>query len=80
VRKNNLFKEGKFRTIFSKRMPFYLVPGGFLHLINWNYSNSNWKKLLGFRNMQEKLENDIFSFPRVHSKTFCIKHLKDCNE
>ena len=24
-----------------------------------NNKNSNWKKLLGFRNMQEKLENII---------------------
>ena len=24
--------------------------------------NSNWKKLLGFRNLQEKLENNIFFF------------------
>ena len=24
------------------------------------YSNSNWKKILGFRNMQEKLENLSF--------------------
>jgi len=35
---------------------FYLVPGGFPDIINQNNSNSNWKKLLGFRNMQEKLE------------------------
>ena len=27
--------------------------------INQNNYNSNWEKLLGFRNMQEKLENDI---------------------
>ena len=32
------------------------VPGGFSDLINQNNSNSNWKKLLGFRNMQEKLD------------------------
>ena len=25
-----------------------------------NQNNSNWKKLLGFRNMQEKLENEIW--------------------
>ena len=24
-----------------------------------NKSNSNWKKILGFRNMQEKLENEF---------------------
>ena len=34
---------------------FWLVPGGFSYLINQNNSNSNWKKILGFRNMQEKL-------------------------
>ena len=27
--------------------------------MNWNNYNSNWKKLLGFRNMQEKLEKKI---------------------
>ena len=40
----------------------YLVPGGFSDLINWNNYNSNWNKLLGFRNMQEKLENDYISY------------------
>ena len=30
---------------------------GFSYLINWNNWNSNWKKLLGFWNMQENLEN-----------------------
>ena len=29
-------------------------------MINWNNSNSNWKILLGFRNMQEKLEMVFF--------------------
>ena len=33
-----------------------LVPGGFSHRINWNNYNLNWKEILGFRNMQEKLE------------------------
>ena len=28
-------------------------------LINQNNQNSNWGKILGFRNMQEKLEKDI---------------------
>ena len=37
-------------------MLFELVPGGFSDVINQNNQNSNWKKLLGFRNMQEKLE------------------------
>ena len=42
------------RTIFCNRMFFKLFPGGFSDLTNLN---SNWKKILGFRNMQEKLEN-----------------------
>ena len=37
-------------------MLFQLVPVGFSDLTNQNNYNSNWKKLLGFRNMQEKLE------------------------
>jgi hypothetical protein len=28
-------------------------------MINQNNENSNWKKLLGFRNMQEKLKKKI---------------------
>ena len=27
----------------------------------WNNYNSNWKKILGFRNLQEKLENVFIS-------------------
>ena len=38
-----------------------LVPGGFSNLIH----NSNWKKLLGFRNPQEKLEK----FRKFQNKT-----------
>ena len=41
-------------------MLFSLVPGGFLDIINYNNKNSNWKKLLESRNMQEKLENISF--------------------
>ena len=37
---------------------FLLVLGGFSDLINQNNFNSNWKNILGFRNMQEKLENN----------------------
>ena len=41
-----------------------LVPGRFLISKKFetdsNNSNSNWKKILGFRNMQKKLENDWF--------------------
>ena len=40
-------------------MLFYLVPGGFSYLINQNNSSPNWKKLLGFRNTQENLENAL---------------------
>jgi hypothetical protein len=40
-------------------MLFQLVPGGFSYVINWNNYNSNWKKILGLRNMQEKLEKRI---------------------
>ena len=54
--KNNFFKQWKVRTIFGNRMLFYLVPGGFSDLKNWNNYNWNWKKLLGFRKMQAKLE------------------------
>ena len=35
---------------------FNLFLGGFSDLINQNNSNKNWKKLLGFRNLKEKLE------------------------
>ena len=35
-------------------MFFQLVPGGFSDLINQNNYSSNWKKLLGFRNLQER--------------------------
>ena len=44
-------------TIFCNRMLVKLVPVGFSHLMNQNNWNSNWEKILGFRNMQEKLEN-----------------------
>ena len=33
-----------------------LVPGGLSDLLNPNNQNSNWKKILRFRNKQEKLE------------------------
>ena len=41
-------------------MLFELVAGGFSYLINYNNYNSNCKKLLGFRNMKEKLENEFY--------------------
>ena len=42
-----------------------LVPGGYSDLIIQNNQNSNWKKLLGFRNIHEKLEKDIYSLLRL---------------
>ena len=50
----NSERSGQF-LVFN-RMFFYLVPGGFSDLINQDNFNSNWKKLLGFKNLQEKLE------------------------
>ena len=41
-------------------MLFELIPGGFSYLTNQNNYNSNWKKLLGFRNMQKKIEKAKF--------------------
>ena len=43
-------------------MFFQLVLGSFSDLKNQNNYNSNWKKILGFRNLQEKLENSFFSY------------------
>ena len=37
-------------------MLFELVPGYLSDLINHSNQNLNWKKLLGFRNMQEKFK------------------------
>ena len=51
---------------------------GFSDLINYNNYNSNWKKLLGFRNMQEKLEKQFFytEIVLIHSCFFlCRKFL-----
>ena len=36
------------------------VPGGFWYLMNKENYKSNWKKILGCRNMQEKLEKIIY--------------------
>ena len=38
-----------------------VVPGGFLDLENWNNYNSNWKKLSGLKNLQEKLEKSVLA-------------------
>ena len=48
-------------TIFCNRMLFKLVPGGLSYQTNYNNYNQNWKKLLGFRNMQEKSEKNCYS-------------------
>ena len=41
-------------------MLFQLVPGGFSYLINW--LEFKLEKILGFRNMREKLEIDVIVF------------------
>ena len=52
------------RTSFGNRMPFYLVPGGFNISNKLEQLDFKLEKMLGFRNMQEKLENIItVSFP-----------------
>ena len=51
-------------------MLFQLVPGGFSYQINQNNSNSNWKKILGFRKKGEKLEKLMFLY-------FAVSALKD---
>jgi hypothetical protein len=47
---------------FWYQKAFLLVPGGFSDLKKQNKYNSNWEKLLGSRNMQEKLENICIFF------------------
>ena len=61
---NNSFKQLKVRTIFGNIMLFELVPEGFSDLkkLNNYNSNSNWKKILGFRNLQEKFEKLVPDF------------------
>ena len=64
IRKN--FSNWKVRTIFDNRMRFLLFLGGFSYLINQNNYNSNCKKMLRFRNLQEKLEKVV-----EHENAFC---------
>ena len=49
----------------SERSEQFLQQNAFLNfsldLIHQNNSNSNWKRQLGFRNLQEKIENNIFA-------------------
>ena len=51
-------------------MLFLLVPGGFSYLKKQNNYNSNWKKLLEFRNLQEKLEKSLVLF-----SVFCYRKM-----
>ena len=51
-------------------MLFLLVPGGFSDLKYQNNENSNWKKILGSRNIQEKLEK---SWTLLRATTLKIK-------
>ena len=57
-------------------MLFQLVPGDLSDLKKQNNYNSSWKKLLGFRNLQEKLEN-IISEKRKATNKITFKQLKD---
>ena len=45
------------------------VPGGFSDLKNQNNHNLNWKKLLGFRHLQEKFENEVCTWQQ--RSAFC---------
>ena len=45
--------------MLGKEMLFKHFPGCFLKQKNQNNFNPNWKKIVGFRNMQKKLENEI---------------------
>ena len=49
--------------MFGNRMLFLVVPGGFSYLIRIQIG----KKIVGFRNMQEKVEN-AYSFMLKYSK------------
>ena len=47
---------------FLKQNAFLTCSWRFLRSNKWEQLESNWKKLLGFRNMQEKLEKTISYF------------------
>ena len=57
------------------RMSFWLVPGRFSALMNYNNYNSNWKRLLGFRNPQEK--NRKYKFYFFFLTCWCSSHCGD---
>ena len=44
-----------------------LVPGGFSDPIKQNNQNSNWKKMLGFRNMQESQKKSFIAMAKFVS-------------
>ena len=52
-------------------MLFQLVPGGLSDPKKQNNYSSNWKKILGFRNLQEKLEKDavVITFKAVEGNS-----------
>ena len=60
---------------------YQLVPGGFSYLINQNNYNSNWKKWLGFRHMQEKLEKKMLcNFNLMIRFISCYNSLRKCRK
>ena len=56
----------KFGEQTSRILEFKPEGLDFQYLINQNDQNSNWKKILGFGNMQENLENSFCHF-LIHS-------------
>ena len=54
-----IYSNSKRSVQFLKTNDFLTRSGDFSDLINRNNLNSNWKKSLGFRNLQEKLEKDF---------------------
>ena len=61
----------KVRTTFGYRILFKLIPGGFSDLMNWNKYNSDWKKLLGFSNMQKKFEKSLSQIAMTRLEYLC---------
>ena len=64
---------------FWNRILFQLVSGGLSDRIHYKKYNSNWKKkYLGFKNLQEKLENLLIPWPKT--PTLKKKVLDSCNK